>query len=183
MELQFISWLSLKLKLALRADLFIDLKFRFQRISPEGVDFVSYTNKRWKSLRMKCLFCLFIDRKEEKADLQRKICLMLVQSPNGHQQPKLSQSKAGTSSGSPTCVQSPEALGHAILLSQASNRNLDGKRSSRETLAPIWDPGAGGRGNGVSHHTKPRISLLYFYISYRFHGVWINLGLQYILSH
>lgn len=174
MELQFISWLSLKLKLALRADRLIDLKFRFQRISPEGVDFVSYTNKRWKSLRMKCLFCLFIDRKEEKADLQ---------SPYGHQQPKLSRSKAGTSSGSPTCVQSPEALGHAILLSQASSRNLDGKRSSRETLAPIWDPGAGGRGNGVSHHTKPRISLLYFYISYRFHGVWINLGLQYILSH
>ena len=75
----------------------------------------------------------------------------------------------GTSSRSPTRVQGHKALGHHWLLSQATNKELDGKSSCRDK---IWCP------YGIPAHSRRGLKLLdygagpIYIIIWQYIGTW-----------
>ena len=85
------------------------------------------------SFFFKDLFLLFFIGKDiQRGETERKIFRPMIHSQNERNGRCYSYPKPGASSGSPTQVQGPKALGHPQLLSQATGRDLEGKRGCRD---------------------------------------------------
>ena len=82
----------------------------------------------------KDLFLLFFIGKADiqRGETERKIFGLMIHSPSERNGRCYSDPKPGASSGSPTQVQGPKALGRPCLLSQATGRELEGKRGCRD---------------------------------------------------
>ena len=83
----------------------------------------------------------------QRGETEKKIFCPMIHSPSERNGQCHADLKPGASSGSPTQVQGPKALGHPRLLSRATGRELDGKTGLPGLEpAPIWDPGRARRG-------------------------------------
>ena len=83
---------------------------------------------------LKILFLLFFIG---KADIQRgetetKVFRAMIHSPSERNGQCYADPKPGASSGSPTWVQDPKALGRPRLPCRATGRELEGKRGCRD---------------------------------------------------
>ena len=68
----------------------------------------------------------------QRGETERKIFRLMIHSPNEHNGQYYADPKPGASSGSPTRVQGPKALGCPRMLSWATGRELEGKQGCRD---------------------------------------------------
>ena len=68
----------------------------------------------------------------QRGETERKIFQPMIHFPSELNGQCYANLKPGASSGSPTRVQGPKALGHPRLLSRATGRELEGKRGCQD---------------------------------------------------
>ena len=78
-------------------------------------------------------YYVFIGKADiQRGETERKIFHPMIHSPSERNSQCYAGPKPGASSGSPTQVQGPKALGRPQLLSPATGRELEGKRGCRD---------------------------------------------------
>ena len=95
----------------------------------------TFTSNTWKIIFFKIYFYLFFFIGKagiQRAETERKIFRLMIHSPSERNGRSYANPKPGASSRSPTQVQVPKALGRPRLLSQATGRELEGKRGCRD---------------------------------------------------